>query len=178
MPVERWYEIVGDPTLADAILDRLVHNAHRIALTGETRRKQANMKYTDHSRRWTPSWAVSATAMRNVTEVRTMPRGRKPDADHALSNAERQARYRARCATSPPKAATHPRRPTDRRSRPKRWRDAVAELLTLQAEYAAWSDALPESLREGAMAQTLQDIVDLDLDTLAAITPPRGYGRD
>ena len=107
-----------------------------------------------------------------------MPRGRNPDGDHALSNAERQARYRARCATSPPKAATRPRRPTDRRSRPKRWRDAVAELLTLQAEYTAWSDALPESLREGTMAQTLQDIVDLDLDTLAAITPPRGYGRD
>ena len=39
VPVERWYEIVGDPTLADAILDRLVHNAHRIELKGETRRK-------------------------------------------------------------------------------------------------------------------------------------------
>jgi DNA replication protein DnaC len=39
VPVPRWYEIVGDPTLADAILDRLVHNAHRIELTGETLRK-------------------------------------------------------------------------------------------------------------------------------------------
>jgi hypothetical protein len=106
-----------------------------------------------------------------------MPRGRKPNGDHAMSNAERQARYRAHCATSPPQAATRPR-PVDRRSRPKRWRDAVAELLTLQAEYAAWSDTMPESLRESAMAETLQDIVDLDLDTLAAITPPRGYGRD
>ncbi len=35
VPVDRWYEIVGDPTLADAILDRLVHNSHRIALTGK-----------------------------------------------------------------------------------------------------------------------------------------------
>ena len=40
VPVDRWYEIVGDPTLADAILDRLVHNSHRIALTGKSRRKQ------------------------------------------------------------------------------------------------------------------------------------------
>jgi DNA replication protein DnaC len=40
VPVERWYEIVGDPTLADAILDRVVHNAHRIELKGETRRKR------------------------------------------------------------------------------------------------------------------------------------------
>ena len=40
VPVERWYEIVGNPTLADAILDRVVHNAHRIELKGETRRKR------------------------------------------------------------------------------------------------------------------------------------------
>ena len=32
VPVERWYEIIGDPTLADAILDRIVHNAYRIEL--------------------------------------------------------------------------------------------------------------------------------------------------
>ena len=40
VPIERWYEIVGDPTLADAILDRLVHNAHRIELKGESLRKK------------------------------------------------------------------------------------------------------------------------------------------
>jgi DNA replication protein DnaC len=39
VPVDHWYKIVGDPTLADAILDRVVHNAHRIDLTGESRRK-------------------------------------------------------------------------------------------------------------------------------------------
>jgi len=40
VPLDRWYEIVGDPTLADAILDRIVHNAHRIELKGESLRKQ------------------------------------------------------------------------------------------------------------------------------------------
>jgi hypothetical protein len=39
VPVDHWYEIVGNPTLADAILDRIVHNAHRIELHGETMRK-------------------------------------------------------------------------------------------------------------------------------------------
>ena len=39
LPVDRWYEIVGNPTLADAILDRVVHNAHRIELSGESLRK-------------------------------------------------------------------------------------------------------------------------------------------
>jgi DNA replication protein DnaC len=35
LPVEHWHEVIGDPTIADAILDRLVHNAHKIKLTGK-----------------------------------------------------------------------------------------------------------------------------------------------
>ena len=38
-PVDHWHELIDDPTLADAILDRLVHNAHKIHLTGESMRK-------------------------------------------------------------------------------------------------------------------------------------------
>jgi DNA replication protein DnaC len=38
LPVDKWHEIIGDPTYADAILDRLVHNAHRIDLSGESLR--------------------------------------------------------------------------------------------------------------------------------------------
>jgi DNA replication protein DnaC len=41
-PVEGWHELLGEPTLADAILDRLVHGAHRIALSGESLRKEAS----------------------------------------------------------------------------------------------------------------------------------------
>jgi len=40
VPVDRWYEIIGNPTLADAILDRVVHNAYRIDLSGESLRKR------------------------------------------------------------------------------------------------------------------------------------------
>src|SRR5215471_1943040 len=39
LPIERWYEVIGDPTLADAILDRIIHNAYRIELKGESMRK-------------------------------------------------------------------------------------------------------------------------------------------
>ncbi len=39
-PLENWYELIGDPTLADAILDRLVHNAYKINLKGESMRKR------------------------------------------------------------------------------------------------------------------------------------------
>lgn len=40
LPVATWHDALGDPTLADAILDRLVHNAHRIELRGESMRKR------------------------------------------------------------------------------------------------------------------------------------------
>jgi DNA replication protein DnaC len=40
LPIDHWHEIVGNPTLADAILDRLVHNAYRINLKGESMRKK------------------------------------------------------------------------------------------------------------------------------------------
>lgn len=40
IPVDRWHDLIGDPTLADAILDRIVHNAHRIQLRGESLRRK------------------------------------------------------------------------------------------------------------------------------------------
>lgn len=42
LPVKLWHETIADPTLADAILDRLVHNAHKIQLKGESLRKNQN----------------------------------------------------------------------------------------------------------------------------------------
>jgi DNA replication protein DnaC len=40
VPIARWHEQIGDPTLADGILDRLVHNAHRIEMKGDSMRKR------------------------------------------------------------------------------------------------------------------------------------------
>ena len=114
-----------------------------------------------------------------------MPRGRKPAGGRALTGAERQARYRAARAGQPgirhhrgtsPRAKGSQR--TDRRSRPQRWHDAIAELLAVQAECAAWLDKLPEATQGSATGEALQAIVDLDLDELSAIEPPRGFGRD
>jgi len=42
LPVSRWHEQIGDPTIADGILDRLVHNAHRIEMRGDSMRKKRN----------------------------------------------------------------------------------------------------------------------------------------
>jgi DNA replication protein DnaC len=40
LPVDKWYELIGENTIADAILDRLVHKAHRLDLKGESLRKK------------------------------------------------------------------------------------------------------------------------------------------
>jgi len=113
-----------------------------------------------------------------VTENKAMPSGRKPNGERALSNAERQARYRASQPTQPVPITIRKHRLTDRRSRPKRWRDAVIELLALQAGYADWFTTLPDSLHDSPTADALEAIVDPDLTALADIEPPRGYGRD
>jgi DNA replication protein DnaC len=43
LPISRWHEQIGDPTLADGILDRLVHNAHRIEMKGDSMRKRGKV---------------------------------------------------------------------------------------------------------------------------------------
>ena len=40
VPVDHWHDVIGDPTLGDAILDRLVHDAYRLNLKGESMRKR------------------------------------------------------------------------------------------------------------------------------------------
>jgi len=118
---------------------------------------------------------MSPVEYRHVTKYQG--RGRPPQGERALSGAERQARYRQRQVArrvAPP----HPVRPPRLRTRPQRWHAAVAELVALQTEYAAWFEALPEALRDGATGEALQAIIDLDLDELIAIEPPRGFGRD
>lgn len=43
IPVSKWYDIIGEKTIADAILDRLIHQSHRIELMGESMRKKRNV---------------------------------------------------------------------------------------------------------------------------------------
>lgn len=47
LPVQQWHAYLGDPTLADAILDRVVHSSHRIALKGPTLRDNKAMSRVD-----------------------------------------------------------------------------------------------------------------------------------
>ena len=50
VPIDQWHEVIGDPTLADAILDRLVHNAHRLNMTGESMRRITGRRDLDADR--------------------------------------------------------------------------------------------------------------------------------
>lgn len=49
IPVTEWFSQITDPTLADAILDRLIHNAHRLQLTGESQRKLRAIRSMPHT---------------------------------------------------------------------------------------------------------------------------------
>ena len=44
LPVKNWHDYIGEPTIADAILDRLLENSHRIELEGPSLRKEKNTK--------------------------------------------------------------------------------------------------------------------------------------
>ena len=93
---------------------------------------------------------------------------RKPIGETAMTDAERQARYRAARAAGKP--VIRMRRALDHRGRARRWTDHVAGLVEAQVEYAAWLDSLPENLRDSALAEALQAICDLDLTELQAIS--------
>ena len=93
----------------------------------------------------------------------------------ALSNAERQQRYRERLKARQPRVRYL--RPRDRRSRPQRWAEAVETLRELQAEYQDWLDNLPESLQSSALAEKLEEVCSVDVDSLD-VELPLGFGRD
>ena len=71
---------------------------------------------------------------------------RKSIGETAMTDAERQARYRAARAAGKP--VVRVRRALDHRGRARRWTDHVAGLVEAQVEYAAWLDSLPDSLQD------------------------------
>ena len=96
-----------------------------------------------------------------------------------LTPAEKQRRYRERLKAGA--APVHIRKPRDRRSRPQRWCDAVAELRALQEHYRDCLDKLdklPDALCGTPYGERLQAIADVNIEALEEIEPPRGYGRD
>lgn len=48
VPVSVWHEVIGEQTIADAILDRIVHDAHRIDMKGESMRRRKNQSGDDY----------------------------------------------------------------------------------------------------------------------------------
>ena len=95
----------------------------------------------------------------------------------ALTNAERQRRFRERRRAAVP-VMQRPERPAARpKPRPARWTAAVAELRQLQAEYEAWRDGLPEGLADSKTGQLLEGVCEVDLDAID-VELPRGFGRD
>ena len=107
-----------------------------------------------------------------------MTPGRKPLGDTTMSGAERQARYRARLTGQAMQPEPPPPASPRRTPRQKRWDAGIAILKAVQAECAEWLEAMPEALRDTPTGEGLLAVIDLDLDEIAAVRLPRGYGRD
>ena len=72
---------------------------------------------------------------------------------------------------SRPRIGAAPMSSAERQVRRRAW-------LRQQEEYRDWLDNLPPNLQSSALADKLQTILELDLEALQEIDPPRGYGRD
>ena len=112
--------------------------------------------------------------LRYVTENKAMPKGCQPDGEQALSNAERQARHRARLHQAKTVIRFAGRRTTDRPragAMPSpNWRLSSPSILHGSIRFPTACMPLRQERRWSHR--------NLDLDALAEIDPPRGYGRD
>jgi hypothetical protein len=70
LPVESWHEVVGEPTFADAILDRLVHNAYRLALDGPSMRDPKTAKPDTASPATDTADAMATTTAKPATAAK------------------------------------------------------------------------------------------------------------
>lgn len=81
LPLKDWHEFIGDPTLADAILDRLIHNAHKIELKGESmRKKKGSMLKKDNLslEQQEAGLGNQATAPEQLNRKSTIAKGKAP----------------------------------------------------------------------------------------------------
>jgi hypothetical protein len=102
LPVTTWYKVIGEPTLGDAILDRIAHNAYRLELDGSMRKIKASKKPI-RCRRWRPSQPMPSRPREQRNETQTQYPGR-PRGSTGTSRARRRVRLRStpRRARVPP----------------------------------------------------------------------------
>lgn len=121
-------------------------------------------------------------ALRLAHDVQDRLRERAAQSAITLSDIVRLAVARY-LSEAPPPSLPDKERPRRTRppSRPQRLQSTINELEILLSDYQTWSDNQPEFLQDSptasALAETVQYLEDA-LDSLHAITPPRGYGRD
>jgi hypothetical protein len=75
VPIGRWHEIIGDPTLEDAVLDRVVHRSHRVELKGESLQKRQSLA------------AAESLTNPGRNEICSTARGTSPTPRHAVQRA-------------------------------------------------------------------------------------------
>ena len=116
LPLAQWHELLGDPTLADAILDRLVHNAYKLELNGGSMRKHhAVLTQPDHCTASSPPRVASLRLVIGLTGF----------GDRLHRNAHRSGSSRQTPAPYTPEPVMHPECCPDLPARPtiRAWKE-------------------------------------------------------
>lgn len=71
-PVAQWHDMIGEPTIADAILDRIIHNSHRIALEGDSMRKKKASRLLDQHRKQRNEYQLTSTIRQSKASAATL----------------------------------------------------------------------------------------------------------
>ncbi|WP_456837922.1 ATP-binding protein [Bradyrhizobium sp. USDA 4486] len=72
LPVAQWHDMVGEPTIADAILDRIIHNSHRIALEGDSMRRKKAARPLDRRRKQRNEYQLTSTTRQPKASAATL----------------------------------------------------------------------------------------------------------
>ena len=102
IPVDKWHELIGDPTYADAILDRIVHNAQRINLTGHSLRRaranKASKEGLSQKKHHRPSYGLASLTRGPVLHLSRHSPPNRPQAARSLQRYLRARSLAACCA--------------------------------------------------------------------------------
>ena len=148
LPVSSWHEVIGEPTIADAICDRIVHGAHRIKLQGDSVRKlyaAACQPGSNRAAGIAPPGATTATGW-SVAAVRGAPGRRRPPEfrrDVALGLGPPTAAWHRR-AESLPQASRGPGTPPPVIPRHRRYRTAAPQ-MTIRCRVALQTGNYPHT---------------------------------
>jgi ParB family chromosome partitioning protein len=168
-------------TIAEQPPDKQVHKVSKIAAEPKRKRRSSEEVAAEKARK------AEAEEEKRKAEEKAQKEREKVLEEEAARQADAEEHEQEQ-----QEDISHAMPTRGRMSRPKRWADwcgraeqALQELEDLRSEYEQWRDSLPDNLQSGALADKLEDVVGLDIQSAIELVQqccdvelPRGFGRD